>query len=338
MKLSIIIPVYNAGNVLGRTIDSVLNQGLDSSEYEIILVNDGSKDNSLEVCNAYAEKYPFLIRVLSKENEGVSKARNLGMKHALGDYLYFMDADDYLLPNGLHYLTDSYLDNNIDILVFYIGVIEDFDNDHLPEGDISGSIVYEGSGIEYLKHNWQTFVVSQLFKRSFILDNNLFFPDLIYSEDLYFNLQVWSKNPNVRIVSSRIYRYIIYKDNNQATKKRDIRHLRKCINGHMKLFSYISELNTLFKEKYDSSNMEILFQSVMRSFMSRVLSSDLSTSEFREIINRLTELNLIPVNNIQSRNTKIIDFMIRHNNLFPIYQIVYKNFFIPFVLPRLSRE
>ena len=338
MKLSIIIPIYNAGRVLSRTIDSVLNQGLDPSEYEIILVNDGSIDNSLEVCKAYAVKYPNIIKVLSKENEGVSKARNLGMKHAQGDYLYFMDADDYLMPGGLHYLIDSYLDNSIDILAFYVGVVDDFDNDHMPEGDIGGSIVYDGLGIDYLKHNWQTYVVNQLFKRSFVHDNNVFFPDLVYSEDLYFNLQVWSKNPKVRIVSSRIYKYIIYKDNNQATKNRDNKHLRRCINSHMKLFSYISELNTLFIEKYNSSNMEVLFQSVMRSFMSRVLSSDLSTSEFREIINKLAELNLIPMKNIQSRNTKIIEFMVRHNNLFPIYQFMYKDFFVPYVLPKLSRE
>lgn len=106
----------------------------------------------------------------------------------------------------------------------------------------------------------------------------------------------------------------------------------------MHLFSYIAELNIKFKEKYDSNNMERLFQSLMRSFMSRILSSNLSKKEFNDIVNNLTDLRLLPMRNIKSKNTKIINFMIHHKALLPIYQILYQRLFIPFILPRLSRE
>lgn len=338
MKISIIIPIYNAEKVLGRTIDSVLSQGLIDAEYELILINDGSSDNSLDICNIYANMYPGLIKVFTKINEGVSKARNLGILEASGDYLYFMDADDYLIPGGFRYLLDNYFSCEYDILAFRTSTINDFDENHLPIENILGEIVYDGFGIDYLKYHWPTFVVNQIFRKAFIKSYEVEFQEMNYSEDLYFNLQVWSKNPKVRIVSSCIYRYIIYDGNNQATKNRDNEHLRRCISSHMKLFSYISELNVIFQEKYNSTNMEALFQSVMRSFMSRVLSSDISTSEFRDIINRLSELKLVPMKNIKTRNAKIMDIMIRNSYMFPVFRFFYKQMFVPFVLPRLSRE
>lgn len=257
---------------------------------------------------------------------------------AKGKFIYFMDADDYLMPGGFRYLIDNYLDEEYDILTFSSTTIKDFDNNNLPKGNILGKIVYDGYGCDFLKNNWQTFVWNQIYKKDFIQLNNIRFQDMKISEDVMFNLQAWTKNPKVRIVSSKIYRYIMYDNDKQATKKRDNKHLRACINSQMQLFSYIAELNTKFKVEYNSNNMERLFQSLMRSFMSRILSSNLSKKEYNDIINNLSDLRLLPMRNIKSKNTKIINFMIHHKALLPIYQILYQRFFIPYVLPRLSRQ
>lgn len=338
MILSIIIPIYNAELYLRRTLDSVLNQGLYNSEWELILVDDGSTDDSLSICKEYQKKFPNLINIISKNNEGVSSARNDGLGRAKGKYIYFMDADDYLMPGGFRYLIDNFLDEEYDILTFSSTTIKDFEGEHLPKGSIMGEIIYDGYGCEFLKHNWQTFIWNQFYKLDYIQSNNFSFQKMTISEDVMFNLEVWSKNPKVRIVSSKIYMYIIYNNDNQATKKRDNKHLRACINSQMQLFSYISGLNVSFKEKYGTDNMERLFQSLMRSFMSRVLSSDLSRKEFKKITNNLTDLRLLPMKNIKSKNTKIINFMIHHDIFLPIYQLLYQRLFIPFILPRLSRE
>jgi len=338
MILSVVIPIYNAEKVLKRTLDSVLNQGLYDSEWELLLVDDGSTDDSLSICKDYKQQYPNLINLISKKNEGVSSARNDGLGRAKGKYIYFMDADDYLMPGGFRYLIDNFFDAEYDIITFSSTTIKDFDNDHLPEGNILGKIVYDGYGCDFLKNNWQTFIWNQIYKKDYIQSNNILFQDMKISEDIMFNLQVWTKNPKVRIISSKIYRYIMYDNDNQATKKRDNKHLRACIYSQMHLFSYIAELNIKFKEKYDSNNMERLFQSLMRSFMSRILSSNLSKKEFNDIVNNLTDLRLLPMRNIKSKNTKIINFMIHHKALLPIYQILYQRLFIPFILPRLSRE
>ena len=100
MFLSIIIPVYNAEKYLAECLDSCLNQNLPPEDYEILCVNDGSKDQSAEILAAYESGYSN-VRVLTKENGGVSSARNLGLDHARGDYIWFVDADDVIAEKAL---------------------------------------------------------------------------------------------------------------------------------------------------------------------------------------------------------------------------------------------
>ena len=95
--ISVVIPVYNAQKTLSRCIESLLRQTY--SCFEIVLVNDGSKDDSLNVCKEYAEKYSC-ISVVDVKNGGVSRARNLGMIHSKGEYVVFVDSDDYVYDNG----------------------------------------------------------------------------------------------------------------------------------------------------------------------------------------------------------------------------------------------
>ena len=96
--ISIIIPIYNAEKYLARCIDSILSQRVE--DFELLLVNDGSKDNSLSICNDYAQR-DSRIKVYDKPNGGVSSARNCGLDNASGEYVMFVDADDKLMPNAL---------------------------------------------------------------------------------------------------------------------------------------------------------------------------------------------------------------------------------------------
>ena len=100
VKLSIIIPVYNTEEYLPRCLNSCLEQDLPANEYEIIAINDGSSDNSLQILNAYALKYPN-IRVINQENRGLGATRNRGLNLAIGEYIWFVDSDDWVLENCL---------------------------------------------------------------------------------------------------------------------------------------------------------------------------------------------------------------------------------------------
>lgn len=97
--LTVIVPVYNTADYLPRCVDSLLNQGL-GEQLEILLVNDGSTDGSEKICDKYYAAYPTIIRLLEKDNGGVSSARNLGMDNASGRYLTFVDSDDYISAGG----------------------------------------------------------------------------------------------------------------------------------------------------------------------------------------------------------------------------------------------
>ena len=109
-KVSVIIPVYNAEKELSSCCDSLLQQSFDKTKMEVLLINDGSTDNSLSVCRDYEKAFSF-FKVFSQENKGVSCARNEGIKRAEGQYLLFLDGDDTLLPNTIEEVI-SFFDKN----------------------------------------------------------------------------------------------------------------------------------------------------------------------------------------------------------------------------------
>lgn len=95
MRLSIIVPVYNVEPYLEKCLDSLLDQNIDKSQYEILVLNDGSTDKSLEIVHKYADKYSN-IQEFSHPNKGLSGTRNVGLKNATGDYVWFVDSDDWI--------------------------------------------------------------------------------------------------------------------------------------------------------------------------------------------------------------------------------------------------
>ena len=111
-QASVIVPVYNVEDYLEICLDSLVNQTIDKSKMEVLVINDGSPDNSWEICKRYSEKYDF-IKAFSKENEGLSATRNFGIKHAKGKYLFFLDSDDYFTPPTVEKVT-NYFDSVYD--------------------------------------------------------------------------------------------------------------------------------------------------------------------------------------------------------------------------------
>ena len=109
-KISVIIPVYNAEKTLHRCIDSILAQTF--SDFEVLLIDDGSKDKSGEICDEYARK-DSRIKVCHKENGGVSSARNMGLDNAKGEWITFVDADDYIASDFLSAINN----NNCDFII-----------------------------------------------------------------------------------------------------------------------------------------------------------------------------------------------------------------------------
>ncbi|HLV62938.1 glycosyltransferase family 2 protein [Galbibacter sp.] len=186
MKLSIIIPVYNVEKYIERCILSCYDQQLEQSQYEIIVIDDESPDNSVKIVQRLMNAYSNL-RIISQKNKGLGGARNTGIENAKGRYLLFLDSDDYLLPNVLHVLIEIAIVNAVDILDFAAnGVYED--------GSIVYSITHQHcpkptTGPKYFNNGHHNSACVRLYRTEFLLQNNLLFKEKVYIEDVEFNFK-----------------------------------------------------------------------------------------------------------------------------------------------------
>ena len=211
-KVSVIIPVYNVQDYLAECLDSVINQTL--RDIEIICVNDGSTDDSLRIAQEYAEK-DSRIRVISQPNGGLSAARNTGMRDARGEYIYFLDSDDYLLTNALEELYFRSRENELDIL--YFGAESFFESDELKEENkklaayyyrtaTDGSVGSEAAMKLFLKDNsYRSSVPMQFFRRALLTENHLQFLEGILHEDELFTPLALCAAETVAVSDARYY-------------------------------------------------------------------------------------------------------------------------------------
>ena len=181
MKLSIVVPVYNVEKYVRKCILSIVEQDNDLfKDIELIVVNDGTKDHSIETIEDIFIKFPN-IKYISQINQGLSMARNNGMQNAHGDYIWFIDSDDWIAPNALQILL-PFLDGCNDTIV--IGVTNVYENNKY-DSNIFFSQIESMSGKESFKKGCQQLNTAQysVYKRDFLIKNNLEFMPNVYHED-----------------------------------------------------------------------------------------------------------------------------------------------------------
>lgn len=204
MKLSIIIPVYNVEKYLEKCLNSVIYPGL--GNYEIIIVNDGSSDSSPSIAESYAEKYPSLIRIVNKENGGLGSARNAGLEIARGEYVQFLDSDDYLSENAVPEMLEAAA-QDFDIVIFdYVSVNElgrEFDYCRGCEKDGSFSLD------EYPQLLFDSpSACNKLIRRRLFSNNSIVFPDRIWFEDLCTIPKLYPHARRISAVPKAWYKYL----------------------------------------------------------------------------------------------------------------------------------
>ncbi|WP_458403095.1 glycosyltransferase family 2 protein [Methanobrevibacter sp.] len=203
IRVSIIIPVYNCGEYIGPTLKSVINQ--DFSGYEIIVIDDGSTDNSLEVINSTLKDCGVKYKIIHQENSGVSVARNHGIDVAAGEYLVFVDGDDLISPNHLSELYNGKSD-------FSLIQFAKKDGDYIyPQNkDFNQDYI---STDEFIKKELNMEIVFNFFqimyKTSIVKENNIrFTPGLVYGEDTEFALKALIFGDTIHISNEITYFYI----------------------------------------------------------------------------------------------------------------------------------
>lgn len=223
MKISYIIPVYNIEKYLRQCVDSVLAQSLD--DCEIILIDDGSEDGCPAICDSYAENYPDKIKVIHKENGGPAVARNLGIDCAKGEFLFFIDSDDYLKDDKVGELYKIAKDNSADVLqTSYYSLNEKngeitvssipFDNETaLSHEEMEREICSE------CKNRLIVFAWKNLYRREFLINNSIYFDEsLKMIEDPPFNMQAYCAAEKFIAVDIPVYCYRVRSGSLQRQK------------------------------------------------------------------------------------------------------------------------
>ena len=202
-KISIIVPVRNVAKWLRECMNSLINQSF--KKIEIICIDDGSTDDSGKILDEYAQK-DNRIKVIHKENGGVSSARNAGLDIATGEYIAFVDPDDYVHPKTYEYAYNYAKNDNVDILRFNYRPFND-GHDNFNVDDINLEDAKVMPLLEYLKCHLMHYCWGYLFKSNLIKNDNIRFPDMYTVQDTCFTLMVAAKAKKMKHIPGKFYNY-----------------------------------------------------------------------------------------------------------------------------------
>ncbi len=228
MKVSFVLPCYNMEKYLGRCLDSLLDQDLDPAVYEILVVNDGSKDESLTIARSYESRFRQVV-VIDKPNGGVGSARNAGLNVAKGNYLYFFDPDDYMARNVLGTLVSLVEEYDPDILAFEHTSLDQKDplKPDTDSPELSGKFEFQ-TGIEFIgSRNYTGEAWWYMVKRSFLEAHGTTFMEDRLMEDVIFTFENLLYAQKMLFIPLDVYRYITVPNSIRTSKEPN--HYRKFV-------------------------------------------------------------------------------------------------------------
>lgn len=273
VKVSVIVPVYNVENFLDKCLDSLINQTL--SDIEIICIDDGSTDSSLEILKQYAKKDNRMILV-SQQNSGPNKTRNKGINLAKGEYLTFVDSDDWLELNCLEKIYLNAISNNSEVVLFNAMEYRPNNKFHkriyLP---VDKNIDYNNFIFDY-EYNKELvmnnfFVVwSKLYKTSFLKENNIIFQNFSYFEDVPFHIESILFANRISYFPEVLYNYNKLNADSQQNQKMKINHRLAIFD----IFNYVENL-LVNKNYYEEFKLKFIEFKLLQSH------ENLSRTEFK---------------------------------------------------------
>ena len=300
IKLSVIVPCYNVEPYLDRSLLSLSQQWNGRTDYEIILVNDASTDNTLAKLISFQEKYPYnIILIDKKNNEGAAAARNSALDVARGKWIVMFDPDDALAIGGYDYLLKNYATNDVDIVSF--GVFT------MPENNApkqwNKELILSNTTAKIL--NAKDFLLSKHIGSSinFLYSSKLLkshrYPSLSLLEDIVFNLPLFLSDNKVVVVSEQIYYYLLR--SSSATNTLDIARLNKGCDDIMYAIEEIEKVNNVNLSIEQRTKLHDYQKKYTINLLNRLLLSDKSKKEIKQIKNRLKQCNQLPLSGNKGR-------------------------------------
>lgn len=277
IKVSVIVPVYNVEKFIDKCLNSLVKQSL--KEIEIIVVNDGSPDNSQKIIDKYVKKYPEKVQSFIKENGGQGSARNIGIVKAKGEYISFVDSDDFVEKDMYKKLYNKAKENNYDIVVC---------------GNYNVSEDYQNKNIDAFINNYNTdleniffgkmAVWNKIYKRDILIKNKLEFKEKVWYEDLAFTLKAIMNSNTFAFIDEPLYDYLIREGStmNNSNVQRNL----EILDAFNDILSYIQHNK---KEEYFSKIEFLAIDHIYISAIVRVLKAEADDKVKRETINKLID-------------------------------------------------
>lgn len=281
-KLSIIIPLYNTEKYIARCIRSCVEQSVESSDYEIIVVNDGSTDNSLQIAKSFENDYPH-ITVVTQKNQKQGAARNKGLTLAKGEYIWFVDSDDWIEPTAVKDLITIVQDNKVDIIRF-----DAFDhkNEQITPrlcNHIANHIYNRHEA--FLENNFSVCVPFHLFRRQFLTENGFKFLTNIFFEDNELMVKIIERTNTFLYVKKHFYN-VLLRDNSTTRTTDYSRYLNivTVINSHVEYLS----------NNYYEENVRAVFcKRIARNLNSLLVGTARSPHAFQQAVNSLKKIDAL---------------------------------------------
>lgn len=283
MLLSIIVPIYNVEKYLHRCIESIVNQNM--NDYELLLIDDCSTDASLNVAKQYGHLSNIKI-IEKRKNSGLSDTRNIGLKEAVGRYVLFLDSDDYIEENSLQNIQNIiYAQNSPDVV--YFGFFEEDANRVEKKFGYVSSQNHLYSGLEFAKselrkRNLYAAACFGIYKRDFLIQNNLFFKVGIYHEDELWTPQVVIRANSIYAAEYAYYHYVRRADS--ITRKAN-----KTQNG-IDLINSCKELDQLLRLIDDKQLYKYMDNHIAMLYMKAMSEGKLFQKETRKYVDRFYPL------------------------------------------------
>ena len=314
--LSIIIPIYNSEKYISNCIESILNASIPQNEFEVIIINDGSTDNSPVIALDYVSKHDNFI-YFAQENQGQSVARNKGIEISHGRYIWFVDSDDLICPD-FNYIFNFLVNTpEVDIIKTVIKTYQEGETPHYKQLD--GTYTHK-SGRELLLENYHpSSVCNMIFRKSLAIDNNLCFIPNISGEDAEFSHRLYAYSNNVFTFNYITYLYL--HNSNSSTQSMDYSKVlwrelscivvsKSFLNISKELSPVDTELSQLFYAKSGSVLLGLLFSMIKKKKERK--NSDIN----HRILDKMKEEGVYPIKHTyKSIKKNIVKILLNNEKL-----------------------
>lgn len=299
MKLSFIIPLYNAEAFIGKCLDSILHSEINETEYEIIVIDDGSSDNGLFVAKDYEQKNANII-VLTQSNQGQSVARNYGIREAKGDYIWCIDSDDYTDSNFSGVLNLISEQSTLDIVAIQLKKVRESGeivSVECQQPSVQHNIIMKGRDAVINGYNPSS-VCALIVRKSLIKKYNLYFYEGITHQDVELSYRLMSHADDVIFTNFTPYIYVLHSESTSQSlnPEKKIKYVSDeiiIIQSFMKLSMEFAKSDEVMSRIIENRAKNILFGTVVQLHSMRKLWGPLGINEV--IVARLKESGFYPL-------------------------------------------